>query len=76
MRTKRGGFRPNKPKQGRPKVRLTVTAAAPVKVPTRIRLAVVSAPSRRAAAQFGWRLWGPFVPLEPLDAGLKRFLGA
>jgi hypothetical protein len=68
MRTKRGGFRPEKPKQGTPRVRLKATAKNP-KVSDRVRLATVSS----APFPADWRSWGQDTILEPLNAGLKRY---
>lgn len=68
MRTKRGGYKQTKPKQGTPRVRLKVTANNS-KVPDRVRLATVSS----APFPSDWRSWGPDTLLEPLNAGLRRY---
>ena len=74
MRTKRGGYKQIKPRQGKPRVRLRATGinAAP-REPDKVRLAAVSAPTPERAALYDWRKWGQDVLLEPLNAGLKRY---
>lgn len=64
MRTKRGGYK-TKAKPGKPRIRAKGQVTGGGEMVARFR-----SPSLRV----NWRALGQNVPLEPLDAGLKRFL--
>lgn len=68
MRTKRGGFAP-KSKQGAPRVRLRATVKGGGEAST-----ALTVKTRKHGAH--WRELGPGVTIEPLNAGLRRFLKA
>jgi len=77
MRTKRGGYA-KKATVGRPRAKLkakvsgggSLVIRVAHKLPDIIRLAAISGQIEN------WRTLGPLRPIEPLNAGLKRYLGA
>lgn len=73
VRTKRGGYKHTKSRQGTPRVRIRATGVAEaVKSIDQVRLATISARGR--ARDDTWKDWGPEKVLEPPKAGLLRIL--